>query len=196
MKDLKPEAPSMPTRQDRLQLAFALVRVSGTLATYCDRAEHSEGADRDVIKDAARELRRVAVDASRSTGYDLQALYAERLAGIEARHPAFGDGLFDGAEEVRRAKSWAQLQNVQYRHDLTYHPDVAGLAKWDQVRHYTLHTAKLAMLALDAGTSASGEGGWNEFLAHRLPDIVIFGIKLSTVAGEKLTEDISIDRVM
>lgn len=193
MEELREDAPGRSHEAGRLELTFALVRSAGALATYCDRAEHSENTDRGVIRAAARELRRVAVETSRAVGYDLQALYAERLAGIEARHPAFGDGMFDGAEGVRKAKSWRQLQNVQYLHDLNYHADVAGLAKWDQVRHYTLHISKLAMLALDASTDSSEQGSWHSFLGHRLPDIVIFGIKLSTVSGEKLSTDTSVD---
>lgn len=177
-----------------IDLTHLLVRVSGALAAYCDRSEHSEGADREVITAEARQLRRLAVDFSRSAGFDLQALYADRLAGIESRHPAFSDGMYDGAEAVRRSKSWSEMQSAQYRHDLTYHPDVLGLAKWDQVRHYTLHIAKLAMLALNATDDAKSGANWESFLAHRLPDVLIFGIKLSTVTGEKLTDCASLDQ--
>lgn len=174
-------------------LTFALVRAAGTLATYCDRAEHSEVVDRQSVTAAARSLRCLAVATSHETGCDLHALYGERISEIEQRHPAFTDDMFDGASTVRIAKTWAQLQSAQYRHDKAYHPDVIGLAKWDQVRHYTLHISKLAMLSLEASES---ETDWNEFLVRRLPDIVIFGIKLSTVCGERLSDETGIDEAM
>lgn len=173
-------------------LTFALVRAAGILATYCDRAEHSEVADRQSVTAVALSLRGLAVATSHETGFDLHALYAERISEIERRHPAFADDMFDGASTVRIAKTWAQLQSVQYRHDLAYHPDVIGLAKWEQLRHYTLHVSKLAMLSLNASET---EAEWNEFLARRLPDVVIFGIKLSTVCGERLSDEAGIDEV-
>jgi hypothetical protein len=76
--------------------------------------------------------------------------YASRLAQIEIRHPLAGAGLFDADYVVRDVKSWRGLQQAQAHHDAVYHPDVTGLAKIDQLRHYTLHMAKLAWLLQDA----------------------------------------------
>lgn len=173
-------------------LTFALVKAAGTLATYCDRAEHSEVADRQSVTAVALSLRSLAVATCHDTGFDLHTLYAERISEIERRHPAFADDMFDGASMVRIAKTWAQLQSAQYRHDQAYHPDVIGLAKWEQLRHYTLHISKLAMLSLETSETAAER---TAFLARRLPDIVIFGIKLSTVCGERLSDEVGIDEV-
>lgn len=68
-------------------LTFALVRAAGILATYCDRVEHSEVADRQSVTAVALSLRGLAVATSHETGFDLHALYAERISEVERRHP-------------------------------------------------------------------------------------------------------------
>lgn len=171
----------------RLQVFYAIVRAAGELATYCDRAEHNEPNDRGAISVVAADLRDLAVAASSAHDLDLQSLYSSRIGRIEAKHPAWHAGSFDGACAVDQAKSWSDLQAAQYQHDLFYHPDVAGLAKFDQLRHYTLHLTKLGKLALDA-THGATAAAWDGFLTERLPDIVIFGIKLATVCGDKLPD--------
>ena len=72
------------------------------------------------------------------------------------------------------------------RHDATYHPDVAGLPKYAQLRHFTLHLTKLSALLLDAMDGRGREA----FVSERIPDLFIFGIKLSTVANERLGDDV------
>jgi hypothetical protein len=77
------------------------------------------------------------------------------------------------------------LQLAQVEHDRRYHPDIIGLSKADQLRHNALHLAKLtgAVAAV-----AAGEGDRADFSARRLPDLLLFGLKLSTVSGESLPE--------
>lgn len=173
----------------RLQTVFAIVRAAGKLATYCDRAEHNEPNDRGAIAAVATDLRTLALTASSAHDLDLQSLYSFRLARIEAKHPAWLATTFDGSQAIGEAKTWRDMQAAQYQHDLFYHPDVTGLAKFDQLRHYTLHLTKLGKLALEAAEGAVvAPTVWDEFLTERLPDIVIFGIKLATVCGDRLPE--------
>lgn len=176
---------------DANDFVLSLVRISGTLATHCDRVEHNEIASRDTVIEMGDALRELASSTSRSHCLDLAALYGARLGAIEAKHPAFRLNPFDGRQGVEQAKTWADLQAVQYMHDVTYHPDVAGLAKYDQLRHYTLHVSKLAKLALEA-SELHGGSAWVPFLTERLPDLAVFGVKLATVCGHKLpTEPIA-----
>ena len=163
--------------------ARTLVRITGRLARFCDRAEHNETANPDVISTAATELRMIAVPLLRQHRLEALDAYAARLAQIEARHPLAGSGLFEADQEIRQVKTWRALQQAQARHDAVYHPDVAGLAKIDQLRHYTLHLAKLAWILQDAGP------GEDEIINDRLPDLLVFGVKLATVCGQVLPDE-------
>jgi hypothetical protein len=62
---------------------------------------------------------------------------------------------------------------------------VVGLTKSDQLRHYALHLAKLA--AATAGI-VRGEVEVEDWIARRLPDMFLFGLKLATVTGQKLED--------
>ncbi len=71
---------------------------------------------------------------------------------------------------------------MQIDHDRHYHPDVVGMAKVQQLRHYALHLAK----AVGAFAEPRGE---QELLHRRLPDILLFAIKLPTVMGVRLPDE-------
>lgn len=170
------------------QLAEAsrtLVRVTGTLARFCDRAEHNEGTERDIVATAGAELRGDAVHLLRVCGADAVDSYASRLARLESRHPLAGAGLFEADETIRHAKTWRAIQQGQARHDAVYHPDVNGLAKIDQLRHYTLHLAKLAWLLQEAAGVTTAD----DDLRDRITDVLVFGVKLATVCGQLLPDE-------
>ncbi|WP_148307846.1 hypothetical protein [Actinoplanes friuliensis] len=162
-----------------------LIRIAGGLARHCDRAEHNEQVDRVTLLSAAADLREMARRLSGAFGVNLQQRYAERLDTLESRHPLHGVG-FDGGGAVRASKTLLDLQRAQLRHDATYHADVAGLPKYSQLRHFTLHLTKLVEKLLDASEGTQRE----EFVHDGVPDIFIFGIKLSTVANERLSEEV------
>lgn len=177
----------MTISADRLDIAArTLVRVTGTLARFCDRAEHNEGVSRDLIITAGEDLRMTAMALLRDHGIDPLDAYASRLAQIEARHPLAGANLFEADQEIRYVKTWRELQRAQARHDAVYHPDVAGLAKIDQLRHYTLHLAKLAWLLQDAANEQDTGG---DIVNERVPDVLVFGVKLATVCGQLLADE-------
>jgi hypothetical protein len=177
---------------DRLDFAArTLVCITGTLARLCDRAERNEDASRDVVIVAGAELSSSALALLREHDMNPLDAYASRLAQIEIRHPLAGARLFDADYVVRNVKSWRGLQQAQAHHDAVYHPDVTGLAKIDQLRHYTLHLAKLAWLLQDA---ANGGDIGGDITNDCMVDILAFGVKLATVCGQILP-DTPIDAV-
>jgi hypothetical protein len=166
---------------DMRDLAIA----AGDVANYCDHADHNEVVEAAWVLGAAETLRVVASRIAAREGVDLLALYVDRLAAIEARNVGGGSGGFDGAAAALASSTWRELQLVQLEHDRVYHPDVLGLHKSEQLRHYSLHLAKL-VAALAREPSEREEHA--DFIARRLPDMLLFGIKLTTVMGKKLPE--------
>jgi hypothetical protein len=163
-----------------------LIAVVGQLARQCDRAEHNEQTSRGLVLSVAEQLREMAIDLAGSQAAVVGA-YAERIEQVELRHPLGGAGIFEGGRTIRDAKTWLDLQRAQVCHDSVYHADVSGLAKYDQLRHYTLHLAKLAWLMQQA--CDGDEDPQEEFLRLRVPDLFLFGIKLATVVGARLPEE-------
>ncbi|WP_420626806.1 hypothetical protein [Candidatus Poriferisodalis sp.] len=87
-----------------------------------------------------------------------------------------------GADALAEAHCWDEVQIAQVEHDRQFHPDVFGLSKVDQLRHYTFHVTKLAGLLVEAVDL----GNWETFRDERLADIAVFGVKLATVCNERL----------
>src|ERR1700728_2588445 len=165
--------------------ALQAARCAGDVANYCDHAEHNEATEREWVLHAARSLRSLACEIAVCHGVDLQERYAARLRAVEERNPLCSEESPDGALLALEARTWRDLQLVQATHDRHYHPDVLGLSKLGQLHHYALHLSKLA-----GATAALAE--WtcdvDDFRARRLPDMLVFGIKLSTVVGQSLPE--------
>jgi hypothetical protein len=160
-----------------------LVRAAGRLAWQCDHAEHAEQADRAIVIEAGLHLRAAAIEAFQLLHLEPLASYATRLAAVESRSPLSGTGLFEAEEAIPTVETWRALQVAQLHHDRVYHPDVLGMARSEQLRHYTLHVTKLAWLALEA---SDGGDVIDRFVPARIADSLLFGVKLSTVAGEIL----------
>ena len=162
-----------------------LVRAAGRLAWQCDHAEHAEQSDKTLVIDAGLNLRAAAVEAFDRLEIEPVTSYANRLVDVEARSPLSGKGLFEAGVAIPKVATWRDLQVAQLLHDRVYHPDVLGMARSDQLRHYTLHVSKLAWRAHEAIDSADD---MKAFVPARIADTLLFGVKLSTVAGEILTE--------
>lgn len=169
-----------------VEWTLQVARASASIANYCDHVEHNEPTDRAWISEGAATLRRVAVEIAATEGKDLKELYAGRIQQIEQRNPLWSDGDLDGSALVGEANSWRDLQLAQVEHDRRYHPDIVGLSKADQLRHCALHLAKLTGALAEV---ASGEADHADFVAKRLPDLLLFGLKIATLAGEGLAED-------
>lgn len=168
-----------------MRWALDIACCAGEVANFCDHAEHNEVTDRDWVFASARTLRSIACELAAAFGDDLLARYAARLSAVEHRNPLWTRDAPDGAGLAAAAETWRELQLVQATHDRHYHPDVLGLSKLGQLHHYALHLSKLA-----GSTAALAEGTYDvdDFRARRLPDMLIFGIKLSTVVGQSLPE--------
>jgi hypothetical protein len=163
----------------------AVAQATAQVANYCDHADHNEPVEASWVLGAAETVRSVAQRIAAREAVDIVEAYADRLAEIEARNVQGPFEAFDGPTDARRARTWRDLQRVQADHDRLYHPDVLGLHKSDQLQHYVLHLAKLVG-ALAGQPSASDQQV--DFVTRRLPDLLLFGIKLSTVMGQKLPE--------
>lgn len=171
------------SRAQLVDAALDLATASAAVSNYCDHVEHNERADVEDVREAGAVLRATGVRLSRLGGYDPVELYARRLAVIEERNVLHSEGTFDGEGTARAAADWRGLQLVQAAHDRAYHADVVGLTKCDQLRHYALHVAKLA-----GGTArvARGEVPRMDWLERRVPDMLLFGLKLATVTSQVL----------
>lgn len=162
--------------------ALAAAPHAAAVANYCDHVEHNEVAETDWVVDAGRELARLASEFANAAGLDLIHLYAERLGAIEARNVLARPGGFDGHAGALAAETWRDLQVVQVEHDRYYHADVIGLAKLEQLRHYALHLAKIVGAFADARDI-------DELTHRRLPDTLLFAMKLQTVMGRRLPDE-------
>lgn len=170
----------------RPSYALILARLAADVANYCDHVEHNEEVSRRWVLRAASDLRELSGEIANAIGVDLLASYGNRLLAIEVKNVMNSADSFDGCVAVQQAHTWRDLQLVQIQHDRFFHPDVLGLHKLDQLRHYSLHLSKLAgAFARWAMDEALDE----EIAGRRLPDMLLFGIKLSTVMGEKLDEN-------
>lgn len=168
-------------RRDHQVFALRIAPAAAAVANYCDHVEHNELADPAWVTAAGEQLRDAAVEFAGAAGVDPLELYAERLGAIEARNVLYHPDAFDGHGAALRATTWRDLQLLQFEHDRAYHPDVLGLTKCDQLRHYALHLAKIV------GAFAAGTDD-DDLLRRRLPDTLLFGIKLSTVMGSRLPD--------
>jgi hypothetical protein len=160
-----------------------LATASASIAGYCDRAEHLEPTDPTEIRTAGATLREIALELAAEREIDIVQAYRTRLEAVEQRHPLYPAGGYAAVEAIpEQGATWRQLQRAQWEHDRNYHPDVLGLSRYEQLRHYAFHLAKLAAAAATEGDAE------RDFLARRLPDLLLFGLKLATLVNEQLPE--------
>jgi hypothetical protein len=165
------------------EAAPRLATASASIAGYCDRAEHLEPTDPTVIRTAGATLREIALELAAEREIDIVQAYRTRLEAVEQRHPLYPAGGYAAVEAIAdHGATWRQLQRAQWEHDRHYHPDVLGLSRYEQLRHYAFHLAKLA------GAAAIEGDAERDFLARRLPDLLLFGLKLATLVNEQLPE--------
>jgi hypothetical protein len=163
------------------EFALRVAPPTAAVANYCDHVEHNEIAKATWVLDAGGQLRELACGLSAAAGLPALELYAERLGEIEARNVLMRPGGYDGHRAALEAETWRDVQLVQIDHDRAYHLDVLGLTKSEQLRHYALHLTKIV------GAFAQPRDE-HELLRRRLPDVLLFGIKLATVMGARLDD--------
>ena len=165
-----------------------LAHAAANLASFCEHVEHNEPIQVADATDASASLRCIALDLCITSGISLVEAYATRIREIEEtsllQYSLFSNGAsrLSGADVLDSATTWKQIQVGQLIHDRQFHPDVFGLAKLDQIRHYTFHVTKLVGLFL----SCIEKDTWVSFQNDRLADIAIFGVKLATVCNVEL----------
>jgi hypothetical protein len=161
-------------------IVLRLSSAAGKIATFCDHVEHNEPADKVLIQVASKILMEITFDLYSDNS--IPESYGQRLKTIEERNVLFQGLTLE--EQANKAQSWRDLQLCQIAHDAQFHPDVVGMSKYDQLRHYAFHVAKLA-------------GSYAEFILNdskdnmdnRQADIIIFAIKLSTVINSRLSSE-------
>ncbi len=163
-------------------------RAAADLASFCEHVEHNEPNSVKSAASAGDRLREIASQLAIRSEISLVAKYAARIRDVEANSLLRHVILFDdeeglaGTEALTVATTWNELQISQIIHDRQFHPDVFGMSKVNQIRHYTFHVTKLAGLLIDA---IDGDD-WAAFQESRLADIAIFGVKIATVCNVKL----------
>jgi len=154
-----------------------LAAAAAESATLCDHAEHLEAAEHGALIHVANALCESAYSICAMGGWDPVGLYARRLDEIEGRSPLRGPS---GREGALAATCWRDLQLVQVDHDRAYHPDVFGMSRLDQLRHYAFHLAKFPDAVL--------RGDDEELRSRRVPDMLLFAIKLWTLGAVRLPD--------
>jgi hypothetical protein len=165
----------------RAALESALGEVASataTVARFCDYSEHVEPTDVSAIAEAAAVLRSAALKLADDLAVDAVALYGERLDIVERRYVLGIVGGFEGGAHVELAETWRDLQLIQGHHDRLYRPDVSGLSRADQLRHVCIHLAKLV--------GALAQPDLDVVRTKVIPDVLLFGLKLSTIIGQEL----------
>jgi hypothetical protein len=169
-------------------LALHLAVQAAAVANVCDHAEHNETLSFDEVETVGAELRTIATEIARQRNISLIEVYAARLDQIERKNVLYIP-INEQGGRARFAETWRDLQLIQAAHDQLFHPDVAGLAKYDQLRHYAFHLTKLAGAFARAALAPKDELVDGEVWERRFPDMLLFGIKLSTVVGHKLPDE-------
>lgn len=177
---------------DRLDIqtvaALRVAEASAAVNNYCDHAEHNEVVEREWVTGAGHRMRLIAALLARVHGFEIGDLYADRLMMVEAKNVHFVAGeSFDGGAAALQTETWRDLQLCQIAHDRVYHPDVIGLTRCEQLRHYAFHVAKIAG-SFAAVALAWDSDGLDDLLTRRLPDTMLFGVKLSTAMSERLSD--------
>lgn len=163
------------------QALIDVARASAKVAHFCDRAEHVEVHERTWLIEAAQLLWDTFTALSAAHESSPREMYGRRLRQIELRN-VLCDGSTGPAWQAECAETPRQLQLAQIAHDREFHPDVIGMAKIDQLRHYAFHLAKLcghvAEQTQDGGT-LDGE---------RSADLGLFAVKLWTLCGVRMSD--------
>ena len=166
----------------------ALTRAAADLAGFCEHIEHNESNSIGIAARAGDQLREIAANLSARSGISLTSAYAARIRAVEEKSLLRHVSLFEsavtlpGAEVLASAQTWDEVQIGQLIHDRQFHPDVFGLSKLEQIRHYTFHVTKLAGMFADA----LDNNAWPTFQKERLADIAVFGVKIATVCNIEL----------
>lgn len=185
--DPRPDTGRVPSETALSRAAFSLIRSASACAAFCEHIEHNEPATTQQVVAAAESMRQLAAQLADQSGLSLRQAYEDRIRAVEAssilRYVATAERTaLTGADALASSRRWDEIQIAQLAHDRRFHPDVFGLSKIEQLRHYTFHVTKLAGMLADAVE----EGIWSAFRDERLADIAVFGVKLATVCNERL----------
>ena len=178
---------SGPDETDLARAVLDLVRAAAACASFCEHTEHNEPASISHVIAAGQTMCRVAAQLAEQSQLSLRQIYEDRIRDVEAGSLLAystddSTSLFVGADALSAAQHWGEVQAAQVVHDRHFHPDVVGMSKMDQLRHYTFHVTKLAGLLAEAFEYEK----WDEFRDRRLADVAVFGVKLATVCNERL----------
>ncbi len=160
-----------------------LLEATAEVARYCDHVDHAEPAEVRSVLEAAASIRASASKLASESGHGLQEAWADRLAKFELRHPVLEPS--SAPASIRAGRTWRALQLAQYEHDALFHPDILGLTRHDQLIHAVVHLVK-AQGALCRATRTADPA---PEMARRAVDCAVFGVKIATLCGERLTDE-------
>lgn len=164
-----------------------LIYASGQLADACEHIEHLEQPHYRVAS-VSRCLIEISVAMAADLNRDLRQAYIDRIFAVESDsyHRLEADSRINlaGYDKLVEAQTWRQIQIGQIYHDRRFHPDVFGLSRREQLRHYSFHVSKLPWRlaeAIDANRP-------DDFYDVRLADVALFGVKLASLIDWKLPQ--------
>jgi hypothetical protein len=160
--------------------------IASDIANYCDHSEHVEETNPLLVAHRAADLRDMAFEIADHERVDILQLYAARLGSIARQNAVYvPKHSFKSERRVREVETLHDLQVAQAKHNRTYHPDVAGLSRADQLRHFSLHVSKLVGALSE---QAVGIRDRNDFIRRRLPDMLVFGVLVATAVNDRLPD--------
>lgn len=177
----------LPGNAEQAYLTWTIeaARIGHDVANFCDHSEHVEAADREAAIKSAGELIELAFEVSDFEGVDLLRVYAGRLAALQYGSVPESTNGYDTFKEVQEAETLRDLQMAQVRHSLQLSPDVMGQSRANQLRHHSMH---VSMLVSALAKQIKPDRPSEEFMSQQLPDMLTFGILISTALGERLPD--------
>ena len=162
-----------------------LNEVVSKLSTYLEHAEHCEPTDVADIDWASDQLLSIASSLSEQYDVDIGLALLERLNSIRTKRGVFTSEATSFAQVIEEAETWRMLQVGQFLHDKQCHTNVINNIEDAQLRHYTLHLAKLPF-HFSAALQANNMSHF--FESGRFADLIAFGLKLATLRKRELPE--------
>lgn len=164
------------------------VLAAATLSKHCEHVEHCESNSVNDINLVSEKLLQIALSIAIENKINLAEVYLKKLQTVEAKKHLQKTLLNEDpslqAGPLTKDITWQKIQINQLIYDRQSEPNMLGIPKYEQVRHYALQITKLASLLFEA----TENNQLKDFCDKHLADIAIIGVKLATLRGIKLPD--------